>query len=177
MLDTYGQYADAAPQLQLAHQLSPDKQAILYELGANAEGRGDTAGALSDFATAYNLDTSDVDARVYYAAAAIEAGNDALASQLLAPVIPTGQAADPRIAQAYASRGEYGQIVSIWLAAVQADPTNTQAYFTLAAAYYAAGDPANAIAQLKAAEAEDPSSAQQAEQLIQEIQSGTIKVQ
>jgi cytochrome c-type biogenesis protein CcmH/NrfG len=176
MLDAYGQYADAASQLQLAHQLSPDKQAILYELGANAEGRGDTAGALADFATAYNLDTNDLDARLYYAAAAIEAGNDALGSQLLAPVTASGQAADPRIAQAYASRGEYGKIVSIWQAAVQADPSNTQNYFTLAAAYYAGGDSKDAIAELKAAETEDPSSAQQANQLIQEIQNGTIKV-
>ncbi|HEV3244943.1 MAG TPA: tetratricopeptide repeat protein, partial [Candidatus Paceibacterota bacterium] len=177
MLDSYGDYTDAAQQLQLAHQLSPSKQAILFELGLNAEARGDTAGALNYFQTAYNLETDYLDARLYYAAAAIQAGDDSTADQLLAPVIPTGQAADPRIAQAYAARGEYGKIVTIWQAAVKADPTNPQTYFTLAAAYYAAHDTAQAIATLKAAEVADPSATAQAEQVIQEIQSGKVNVQ
>jgi len=177
MLDAYGDYADAQPQLVLASQLSPDKQTILFELGLNAQARGDTAGALSYFKTAYDLETDYLDARLYYAAAAIQAGDESTASQLLAPIIPTGEAADPRIASAYASIGQYGQIITIWQAAVQADPTNGQNYFTLAAAYYAAGNSKQAIAILEEAETADPSSASEAQQVIQEIQSGSAKVQ
>lgn len=177
MLDAYGQYDAAQTQLSLAHQLSQNKQEILIELGLNAEARGDTAGAINYFSQAYKLDTADIDAQLYYAAATIEAGDYPTASQILASIIPTGQAADPRIASAYASKGQYAPIITIWQAAVAANPSNTQNYFTLAAAYYADGNSKQAVAELKAAEAEDPSSTSQAEQVIQEIQNGTAKVQ
>ncbi len=176
LLDAYGDYADAQPQLQLASQLSPDKQTILFELGLNAQARGDTAGALNYFATAYNLEPDYVSARLYYAAAAIEAGDTATANQLLAPIIASGQAADSRIASAYASRGEYAQMIPIWQAAIQADPTNGQDYFTLAAAYYETGNKTQAIAILQASETAAPGSASQAQQAIKEIQNGTISV-
>ncbi len=176
MLDAYGDYSDALPQLQLAHQLSPNKQTILFELGLNAQMRGDTAGALNAFKTAYDLEPDYLDARLYYAAAAIMAGDDTTASQLLAPIIPTGQAANQRIASAYASRKEYAPIVTIWQAAVQANPTNGQDYFTLAAAYYAEGNTKEAIATLQASKTADPSGASQAQQAIQQIEGGTVKM-
>jgi tetratricopeptide (TPR) repeat protein len=176
MLDAYGDYTDSAQQLQLAQQLSPKKQTILFELGLNAEARGDTAGALNYFSTAYNLETDYVAARIYYAAASIDAGDLTTASKLLAPIIPTGQAADSRIASAYAAHGQYQPIITIWQAAIKADPTNAQNYFTLAAAYYAAGNTQQAIATLKAAEAAVPSSSSTAESAIQSIQNGTAKV-
>lgn len=177
MLDAYGDYTDAQPQLQQALTLSPDKQTILFELGLNAQARGDTAGALNYFETAYTLEPDYLDARLYYAAAAIEAGDNATATQLLAPVIASGEAADPRIASAYASRGEYSAMIPIWQAAIKADPTNAQNYFTLAAAYYEAGNSAQAIATLQAAESAVPSSASEAQQAIQEIKSGSVKTQ
>jgi O-antigen ligase/tetratricopeptide (TPR) repeat protein len=177
MLDAYGDYTDAQSQLALAHSLSPDKQTILFEQGLNAQARGDTAGALNYFQTAYNLETDYLDARLYYAAALIDAGDYATAQQILAPVVASGEAADPRIAAAYASQHMYAPIVTIWQAAVAADPSNDQNYFTLAAAYYAEGNSAQAIATLKAVEAEDPSSATEAQQAIQEVESGTAKVQ
>jgi tetratricopeptide (TPR) repeat protein/O-antigen ligase len=177
LLDAYGQYDQAQAPLEKAHALSPGKQAILFELGLNAQARGDSAGALNYFATAYNLEPDYLDARIYYATAAIEAKDDTLADQLLAPIIPTGQAADSRIAAAYASRGEYGKIITIWQADVAVDPTQAQTYFTLAAAYYAAGNSAQAIIELQTAEKIDPASAAQAESVIQEIKSGTAKLQ
>ncbi|MDR3570893.1 MAG: tetratricopeptide repeat protein [Candidatus Pacebacteria bacterium] len=177
MLDSYGDYTDAQQQLQIAHELSPSKQTILFELGLNAEARGDTAGALNYFSQAYNLEPDYLQARIYYATAAIGAGDDSIADQLLAPIIASGQAADPRIASAYGARNEFSKIITIWQAALKADPTNTQNYFTLAAAYYAAGNTQQAIVELKAAEAADPSATTKAEQAIQSIQSGTAKVQ
>jgi tetratricopeptide (TPR) repeat protein len=177
LLDSYGQYAQAQTALEKAHELSPDKQTILFELAMNAQARGDTAGALNDFAQAYNLEPDYLDARLYYAAAAIEAGDDATADQLLAPITASGEAADSRIAAAYASRKEYSKIIPLWQAHIAVDPTDSQAYFTLAAAYYAGGQSAQAISELKAVEQVDPSSVSQAQTLIQQIQSGTAKLQ
>ena len=177
LYDAYGEYALAQPALMQSHDLSPTKQTIIFELALNAQTQGDTTDAFNYFAQAYNLDTDYLEARLYYAAAAITSKNFTLADQLLAPIIPTGQAADPRISAAYASAGQYQPIITIWEAHVKADPTDTQGYFTLAAAYFAAGEKTQAIATLQTLEQIDPSSSSQADALIQEIKSGTAKLQ
>ncbi len=96
---------------------------------------------------------------------------------MLAPLAASGDAADGRITAAYAKRGEYGKIITIYLAHVKAQPKDIQGYFTLAAAYVGAGDSANAIGVLQAAELVAPSAASQIDPLIQQIRNGTVKVQ
>src|SRR3989344_1972163 len=93
-----GNYAAGATALLHAHELSPKKQSILYEMAQNAQARGDIAGMMQNLKTAYELYTPNVQARIMYAAASISTGNDTVADQLLAPIIPTGEAAGPRIA-------------------------------------------------------------------------------
>ncbi len=175
--DAFGDTKDATVSLGKAQQLSPRKQSILFQVALNQQANGDTAGALATFKQAYELDTEDTSALFYYAAALIHAKQDTLADQLLTPLIATGEAADPRITAAYADLGAYGKIVTIFVAHVKAQPTDVQGYFTLAAAYVGAGDPTNAIATLKAVEQVSPSTATQAESLIQQIRNGTAKVQ
>jgi len=174
LYDAYGQYDQAMTALEKAHELSPDKQAILFQLAATAQAEGDNQSALQYFKQAYDLYPAYPEARIQYATALINAKDDTDAQQVLAPIIPTGEAADSRIATAYAQRGEYDKIVAIWQAHIAAQPTDAQGYFTLAAAYYAEKNNAQAIATLKAAEAAVPSSATQAEAVIQQIQSGTV---
>ncbi|MBI4088396.1 O-antigen ligase family protein, partial [Candidatus Kaiserbacteria bacterium] len=173
---SYGDYADAATALSHARDLSPRKQSLFFAIAQNQQQQGDQAGALQTLKEAYELDTDVTDARMYYASALIVAGKDALADELLAPLIPTGEAADTRIAAAYVTRGRFDKIAAIWEAKVKASPTDQQAYLTLAAAYYEAGNTAKAIAVLRDAEAAFPSQKDQAEKLIQEIQNGTAKV-
>jgi tetratricopeptide (TPR) repeat protein len=177
LLDSFGQYPAAAQVLQHAHDLSPQKQSILYELALNAEARGDMQGALAYFKQAFDVDPQDLDARIYYAATAIQLKQDALADQLLAPIIPSGQAADKRIAAVLVAQGEYAKMATIWQAYVAANPTDTQGYFTLAATYYAEGDKADAVSTMKAAEAMDPQATAQIEGIIQQIESGTANIQ
>jgi hypothetical protein len=129
-----GDLPDAQKAFDQAHKLSPTKQSILYEVGQNALSRGDAATAVDAFKQAFEVDTDNIDARLYYAALLIRANQDSLADQVLAPVIPTGQAADQRIDAAYAARNEYNKIVIIWQAKVAADPQNPAAYVTLSAA-------------------------------------------
>jgi cytochrome c-type biogenesis protein CcmH/NrfG len=174
LYDANHDYANGAVALAKAHELSPDKQSILYEVGTNAYSRGDAAGALSAFKTAFELEESNIDARLFYAAIAIRTKQDALADQILAPALVTGQAADPRIAAAYASRGLYGKIVEIWKAHVKAQPDEAQGYFTLSAAYYAAGDSASAIRTLQEIAQKDSSVASQAGVYIDQIKNGTM---
>ena len=172
LFDSYGAYPDAAQALATAHELSPRKQGILFQQAADAEARGDTASVLKFLKTAYDLAPAYKDARMYYAAALIKAGDEAQADAIIAPLAQTGDAADARIAAAYAAKGQYQKIASLWSAHVAAYPIDLQGYFTLAAAYYAAGDSAKAIATLQAAEKQDPSITAQAEQFIAQIRAG-----
>jgi len=174
VMDSYGDYADAAAELSRAHELSPRKQSILFEMAQNAELRGDVETSVQYFKTAFELDTDDVDARIYYASALIRAGRDAEADAVLAPIIPSGQAADTHIAAAYAVRKEYGKLIPIWKARIAADPSDIQAYFTLAAAYFAAGDKERAIAILQKVGELAPAVKAQADTYIQQIKSGSL---
>ena len=173
----YGDYADAANAFEKAHELSPKKQTILYEIALLQQTQSNYTGALQTLKTAYELETSNVNARIYYAAAAIPLGQISLVDQLLAPIIPTGEAADPRILSAYANQKRWDKLIPIWQAHVKAVPTDIQGYFTLAAIYYQGGNPAQAILSLQQAESLSPSVAAQAEGLIQQIRQGTLKVQ
>lgn len=172
LFDSYGAHQDAEKVLARAHELSPGKQSILFQQAANAEARGDTAAEIGFFKAAYELDTSFDDARLYYASALIRANREPEAEQLLAPLMQSGRAADARIAAAYASRNEYAKIAALWEAKVAAQPSDMQAYFTLAAAYYAAGQSPKAIAALEQAQRVDPSISAQAQQFIAQIRAG-----
>jgi tetratricopeptide (TPR) repeat protein len=174
--DSYGDYADASTSLAQAHMLSPDKQSILFQIGSNDEAMGNAAAAEAVFKQAYELDTDYTMARIYYAAAAVRAGDDAAASALLTPdLIASGFAADPQLAAAYAARNQYAKIIPIWAAAIAVEPTNATDYTTLAAAYYETGNTAQSIATLQALIKAVPSDAGQANTFIQQIQSGKVQ--
>lgn len=176
--DSYGDYQDAAIALDQAHQLSPEKQSILYQIGLNDEALGQNAQAEATFKQAYELDTENQKALVYYIAAAVRNGDDAVASALLTTqLIASGAAADPQLAASYASRNQYAKIIPIWQAHIAVNPADTQAYLTLAAAYYQTHNTAQAIATLQALAAAVPSAASEAAQFIQEIKTGTISAQ
>lgn len=174
--DAFGDLGDGKAALDRAHELSPRKQTILYEMGQNAFARGDTAGALSDFKTAYELETSNTDALFYYAAALLRTGKDAEANALLAPYIENGQAADQRILAALILRGQYARAAQIWAAHVKAVPNDLQGYVTLAALYYQQGNRAQSIQVLQQAEMVAPSAKSQIDPLIEEIRSGTAQI-
>jgi tetratricopeptide (TPR) repeat protein len=172
LFDSYGDYPDATQALAKAHELSPRKQGILFQQAADAEARGDVQSELKFLKMAHDLAPAYKDARMYYAAALIKSGDAAQAEQLIAPLVQSGDAADARLAAAYAAKGQYQKIAALWTAHVAAYPNDLQGYFTLAAAYYAAGNSAQAIATLQAAEKQDASISGQAEQFIAQIKAG-----
>ncbi|MEN9413436.1 MAG: hypothetical protein RLZZ342_523 [Candidatus Parcubacteria bacterium] len=172
LFDSFGDHVSAAKALVRAHELSPGKQGILFQQAANAEVRGDTEGMLAFLKTAHELAPDIAEPRIFYAASLIRAQKDAEADAILAPLVATGEAAEQRIAAAYASRNQYGKIATLWEARIKAQPQDLQSYFTLAAAYYAAKDSAQAIATLQAVQKIDPSIMLQAQQFIEQIKAG-----
>ena len=172
-----GDNADAAAAFQQAHELAPRKQTIYFQIGQTELARGNSVGALADFKTAFELDTENTQARLLYATVAIQAGQDTVADELLAPVIESGAAADPRVLGAYVGRKQYAKAATIWKAHITATPSDLQAYFTYAALEYQLGNRQAAIEALQAVQAQDPSVAAQANALIQQIKDGTVKLQ
>ncbi|MEK9154289.1 MAG: tetratricopeptide repeat protein, partial [Patescibacteria group bacterium] len=177
LLGASGNFDKAIPVLKKAHELSPGKQPILFELASNMFASGDTASALATYKKAFDLEPSFTDARIWYAASAIRAREDALAVELLAPLLEKGGAADPRIAAAYVFRGRFDKVAEIWEAHIKLNPNDAQGYFTLAAAYYGMGNQARAISTLEKVAAIAPGAKVQADALIEQIRSGKAKLQ
>lgn len=177
LYDAFGLYEQAAPELRRAHELSPAKQSILFELGMNALARNDTQEAVQAFKSAYELDTSFDDARSYYAAALIRTGNIALGTELIAPSVEKGIAPDQRVIAAYASAGKLEHLAVLWEKYVEKKPGDAQARFTLAAVYFAAKDKARSIATLERARRDFPQLASQIDGLIAQIKNGTATLQ
>ena len=176
LFDAYGIHADAAQALKRAHELSPKKQTILFEQGVNAQARGSEKEALAFFKEAFELAPEFKDARIYYASAAIRAGEDGLADEILAPIVPSGGAATTNIAAAYVARGRYDKVVEIWTARVKAAPSDLEARFTLAAALVAAGDSAEAVLQLEELKRTNPDVKDQVDEFLKQLQGGTINL-
>ncbi|TSC63523.1 MAG: TPR repeat protein [Parcubacteria group bacterium Athens0416_74] len=173
----FGQYDNARIAYEKALELSPKKQSIMYLLGENASVRGDSAAALSYYKRAYELETSNREAAMQYAAALIRADQAAAAEALLAPYIESGNAADPRILSAYRAKNQMLRAIPIWEASIRANPEDAQGYFTLAAIHYLSGNSAKAIAVLEDAKRRLPGIAVQADPVIEQIRAGTAVVQ
>lgn len=174
LLNTYGQYPDAKAVLLHARELSPGKQAIIFELGRNALAQGKGDEALAFFKEAYELAPTYTEARVLYASTAILLGQDALADALVEPLIQS-ETLDTRIAGAYAGMKRYGKIVELWEAYLSKNTQDVQGNFTLALAYYASGDLSSALARLESVKRTFPAALPEAEKIIADMRAGTLK--
>lgn len=168
--DSFGNVTAGAAAFIKAHELSPAKQSILFELGRNAFARNEVPAGLQYFKEALELDTSYVGARTQYAAALVLAGRDAEADQILAPIIESGEAADQRMLSAYITRKQYAKAAMLWEIRVRAMPEDAQSYFTLAAIYSEAGDTVRAVQTLERAKRAIPGVTSQVDSFIQEVQ-------
>ncbi len=173
--EAYGDHERAKAAYERALELSPAKQTIMYQLGQNAFTRSDTAGALAYYQQAHEIAAQFLEPKLMYAAALITANQFATAESLLAPHIESGEAAHQRILAAYVEKKRYSEVARIWQAYIAANPGDVQAYFTLAAVYYEAGDNARTIQVLQQAGQAHPQIKQQADALIEQVRTGTVR--
>lgn len=166
------QYSEAIPYLERAVVASPQKQAILFELGVAQVNSGKTGEALAVFKKAFDYDPSVEDARIFYGIGALYNHNETLANQVFAPLDPQRLVLDDRIVNAYVSIGAWGRVIDLLKQRIALDPKSIQPYFSLAAAYLKAGDRFSSIQQLQRAKQVDPKVAEQADFFIKEIQAG-----
>ncbi len=172
LLESYGNFPAAQTALDKAVQLSPTKQSILIQRAQNELLISKPDDALADLKKAFELAPQNSDARLVYASVAIQQGKFDLADELLAPVIPTGEAINQRVAAAYASKNRFDKIEAIWEQYLTTHTTDAQAFFTLAAAYNQAGNKQKAIETLTRAKTAMPQIEKQADEFIAQIKSG-----
>ncbi len=173
-LGAFGQYADAQKILTQALVDSPNKQQIMFELGVSYLNAGDAQNALATLKKAFEAAPAFDTARSLYAAALIQTNNKAAADALLMEGFGSVIVDDARVLQVYVQTKQYDRVIATWQMRIKKDPQNLQYQVGLAAAYYSAGDKTNAIAALKRAEQIQPSLAAQIQELIVQIQNGTL---
>lgn len=172
----FGQALDAIAHAQKALELSPGKQQILFQLGLSYLNGGDTAKALDAFKQAYDEAPENDQALIYYAMGLYYAKDTAAADKLVTDKFGSTVVDNDQLLQVYGNLKMYDRAIAIWKMRVDKNPKDFNTNLSLASAYYAAGDKAATIAQLKHMETLNPAAAGQLESLIGQIQNDQITI-
>ena len=175
LLGQFGQTQEAVSHLQKALQYSPQKQQILIQLGLTLLQAGDTQGALAALKKTFDSEPRYDAARNYYAVALYAAGQSAQADALLTERYGTTVVDDNQLLQAYMGLKLYDRAVAVWKKRIEANPDDVQLNLGLASVYFAAGNKADTIAILQKIARLQPSAALEMQNLIKQIQDGTLK--
>jgi tetratricopeptide (TPR) repeat protein len=171
-LNRLGRHADALPHLETAHALSPAKQTIAFELANTYLSTGKHAEAVALLKHAFDDAPEFGAARVTYAAAAVYAGQVALADELIAASTDANTKTDERLVRAYFAAKQYSQVIALLKLRLEREPQNPQTHISLAAAYLSAGNRAAAIAEIQKTIELNPDFKQQGEYYMSEIRAG-----
>lgn len=173
LLNSYGQSSSALAEFNRALKLSPGKPAIIFERGNIQLQQGNVSQALDAFRNVYDARPDYKDGKVYYAIAAIYAGDFPLVERILKVDEESGfelLITDERLLSTFVAVKRFDVVKIIWEARVAKDPANALAHLSLAGAYLQLGDRARAIEEVQTAIAHDPNLKSQGEKLIKEIE-------
>ncbi len=165
-------YDEAIKELSDGLKLTPKKQAVLFELAAAHVGKKEYAAAEKLFKQAFELDKSNEQARLLYAAGAVYAGHANITPELLKPIASTTLLMSDYLLQAYYATGNKAKVLEIWRQRLARDPNNVQNHVSMAAAFLFAEDRKNAVLELRKAIELNPDFKAQGEIFIKEIQAG-----
>lgn len=165
----FGQTQGALDHAQKALALSPGKQQILFQLGLSYVNSGEDEKALAAFKEAYESAPENTQALLYYAMGQYYSGRPTIGDTLITERYGSLIVDDPQVLQIYSSLKLYDRVIAIWKMRVEKNPKDFNANLNLASAYYAAGDKAATIAQLKAMQQLDPAKAGQIQGLIDQL--------
>ena len=172
----YGRYGvsdQALFYLNQAHNLSPKKQSIYFEISNIYFAQGKMDEALGFAKEALDLAPSYKEARVMYSVLAIINKKLDLAKELLSEVDQNTYFFDERILKAYADAKQFDIVFLILKKRSESDPTNAQFLLSLAAGYLALGDRQGAIYTVQKYIALDPVKYKsQGEYYMSEIRAG-----
>lgn len=167
-----GDGANALKEIQTAITLSPRKESFWIEAGAIEWDLGNVKAAQANFNTAYALGSQFPDLAAYAAAGDIAAGDAAAADTVLLGAYGTTVVDSDVLAVAYYRTKDWPRLISLWKARTAKSSVPVGSWFSLAAAYYMAGDTANAIKTINTAIAKYPDAAAAGADAIKQIEAG-----
>ncbi|MBX4192419.1 O-antigen ligase family protein [Candidatus Parcubacteria bacterium] len=176
-LNQFSKHEEALQYFDRALQDSPNKQQILFQRALTRLAINDNEGGLADLKVAFDEAPAYDEARIYYAIGLYNLDRSKEADKLLIDRYGTTAVDNDRLLQFYMSTKMYDRAIGVWKTRVEKNPKDTQTRVSLAAVYFAKGDKAQTIAELKKAAELDPSVAGQIQQIITQIQNGTLKPQ
>jgi O-antigen ligase len=171
----YGQMQPALEHMQKALEFSPRKQQIQIQAGLTLIQAGDAEAAAAILKQAYDAAPAYDAARIFYAAGLYASGQAAAADALIterfgSPIVDNGQ-----LLQVFMTLKLYDRAIEVWKLRVAASPEDIQTRLGLASTYFAACKNAQAIAELQAVAKIQPNSALEMQNLIKQVQDGTLK--
>lgn len=170
--DAAGDSPDVLAAALGATKLSPSMEAVWLLAGEAAWRTGDERAAERYFDTAYELGPEFPDLASYAAAGAYIAGDAAKGDSILLKAYGTTTVDSDILAAVFYQARLWSRLIDLWKARAAAPGASAQTFFSLAAAYYAAGDDADAIATIRQTVANFPDTASAAAAAIKQIQSG-----
>ncbi len=171
-LSRLNQSEKALPYLEKAHELSPTKQAISFDLAGTYLTLNRNADALPILKKAFE-DAPEYDsARISYAVVAVYNNRFDIVKEVLEPRYETIAVPDDRLVKAYYDVKRYDLVLAVWKGRVATEPTNVQYHISLAAAYLLIGAREQAVLVLQEAQKLNPANAKEIEQYISEIRAG-----
>ena len=165
-----GDGVSALKEIQNAITLSPRKESFWIEAGTVEWDMGNVEAAQKDFNTAYALGPSFTDLAIYAAAGNIVVGDQAAADKLLLDVYGTTAVDSDILAVAYYRAKNWSRLIALWKVRAAVPDAGVEKWFSLAAAYYAAGDTVNAAATIRAAIAKFPEAASAGADALKQIE-------
>ncbi len=171
-----GQYQAALGHLQSALADAPNKQQILFQMGATYLAAGDNKDALAPLKQAYEETPEYEQALLYYATGLYYNNQTAEADALLTKKYGDVYVDQQQIIQAYFANKKYDRLLKIYTLHVQKDPTDIQSAVAAAVLeYFVSGNKAVGIAALNKLIAANPSLKTQIQSFIDQINAGTLK--
>lgn len=167
-----GDVTDALAQIQAAIALSPKNENFWIQAGAAEWDGGDVQAAAKDFNTAYALGPQFPDLAEYAAAGDIALGNLAGADKLLIATHGTTTVDSDILSVAYYRTKNWQRLIDLWKLRTTEPSATAQTWFSLAAAYYTAGQKGAALATIREAIQLFPDAAQSGAAAIQQIEAG-----
>lgn len=163
----------AEEQLEIARALSPNKQQIIFEQGMTQLQKQEYEKATAFFKEAYDLAPSYTTAAVYYATAALYAGDMEQVNELLSDDAVRQNFAlnDLSIQAAYATK-QFEMLKEMFEVRIERNPLDPQMRTNLAVVYDESGDTEGAIRILEEAGEAIPSFKAQADSFIEDLRAG-----
>ncbi len=165
-----GDNAAALNEIMAAAQLSPGKEEIWIQAGAVEWDAGNVEAVRKNFNTAYALGPQFPDLAVYAAAGNMIVGDIKKADQILLAAYGSESVDSDVLAAAYYRTRNWPRLIAMLKARADKLDASSDAWFSLAAAYYTAGDKANAITTINTVIARYPDSAAAGAAALQQIE-------